>query len=134
MSKIIIEDNAFATLWYHPEKKIVHHEFHKFFYGDAFHAFLLKGTETMKKNGAKKWLSDDRKYPVLRNEDMTWALANWFPQTVQAGWKYWAIVQPEAIIAKMNMEKVAETYAQAGIIAKHFSTPDEAQKWLESLP
>ena len=134
MSKIILEDTAFATLWYHPEKKIVHHQFHKFFYGEGFHAFLLKGTETMKKNGAKKWLSDDRKYPVLRNEDMTWALANWFPQTVQAGWKYWGIVQPEAIIAKMNMEKVVETYAQAGIIANFFNAPDEAQKWLESQP
>jgi hypothetical protein len=61
MSVITIEQNDYATMYYHPESKIVHHEFHKFIYGDVFRAFLLKGTETMKKYGATKWLSDDRK-------------------------------------------------------------------------
>jgi hypothetical protein len=130
----LIEQNDFATLWYHPESKIVHHEWHKFIYGDAFRAFLLKGTEIMKKNKANKWLSDDRKNPVLRKEDMDWGMVNWFPQTLQAGWKYWAIVQPEAAIAKMNMKKLVEDYSKAGLIAQFFSSPDEALKWLESQP
>jgi hypothetical protein len=134
MSQILIEQTDFATLWFHPEKKIVHHETHKFTHGEAFRAFLLKGTETMKKNGATKWLSDDRKNPVLKTEDMEWGQTNWFPQTLQAGWKYWAIVQPESAITKMNMDKLIKDYGQAGIIAKYFSDPDEAMKWLEEQP
>ena len=134
MSLDLIEKNDFATLWFHPEKKIVHHEFHKFIYGDVFRAFLSKGTETMKKFGGHKWLSDDRKNPVLRTDDMEWAKQNWFPQTLQAGWKYWAIVQPEGAIAKINMDKMVEIYAQAGIIAQYFTDPAEALKWIESQP
>ena len=134
MSKILIEKNDFATLWFHPEKKIVHHEFHKFIYGDVFRAFLMKGTETMKKNAANKWLSDDRNNPVLRNEDSEWGQKNWFPQTLQAGWKYWAIVQPAGVIGKLSLNKAVEIFAQAGIMAKYFTDPDEALKWLENQP
>jgi hypothetical protein len=134
MSAITIEDNQFATLWYHPETKIIHHEFHKFMYGETLRAFLQKGTEALKNNKSKKWLSDDRKNPVLRTEDMEWGKTNWFPQTVQAGWKYWAIVQPEQAIAKQNMEKLVEVYASAGITAKFFSDAGEAMTWLESQP
>jgi hypothetical protein len=134
MSEILIEKNEFATLWYHPEKKIVHHQFHKFIYGDVFRNLLLKGTETMKKYGANKWLSDDRKNPVLKTDDSDWAQANWFPLTLQAGWKYWALVQPEGAIAKINTDKLVKIYGEAGVIAKYFENPEDAMKWIESQP
>ncbi|MBI9051913.1 MAG: hypothetical protein JEZ00_21030 [Anaerolineaceae bacterium] len=132
MTQKLIVENEFGSLWYHPEHKIVHHQWHKFIYGDVFRELLLKGTSTMKENGANKWLSDDRKNPAVRKEDMEWGQTNWFPQSVQAGWKYWAIVQPEAVIAQMNMKQLVETYSQAGIEAQFFTSLEEAQKWLES--
>ena len=132
MSTEVIEQNDYATMYYHPESKIVHHEFHKFIYGDVFRSFLLKGTETMKKNGAIKWLSDDRKNPVMRAEDMDWGAKTWFPTTLEGGWKYWAIVQPEGILAKITMENLMKEYAKAGVVTKFFTDPDEALKWLES--
>ncbi len=134
MSKVKIEEFDFATLWYHPEKRIVHHEFHKLNYGDSLRSFLLKGTELMKEKGADKWLSDDRKNPVLRSEDMEWGAQNWFPKTLEAGWKYWAIVTPEKAITKANMDQLAEDYTKAGVTTRFFSTPEEALAWLESLP
>jgi hypothetical protein len=133
MTKVIVFDNAFATLWYHPEKKIVHHVIHKFIYGEMFQKLLLTGTETLKKNGAQKWLSNDKSNTVLRTEDMQWGQENWFPQTVRAGWKYWAIVQPEAAIAQMNMDKLVKQYSAAGITAKFFTDEAEAMRWLESV-
>ena len=132
MTPETLYDSSFATLWYHPDRKIVHHLIHKFIFGEEFHKLLLTGTEAIKRNHARKWLSDDRSNAVLRKEDMEWGMANWLPQTVEAGWKYWAIVQPEKIIAQMNMEKLADDYAKVGIVAKFFSDPDEAMKWLES--
>jgi hypothetical protein len=125
-------ESSYATMWYHPEKKIVHHQVHKFIFGEEFQKLLLTGTDTLKKNQACKWLSDDRSNTALKKEDMEWATTSWFPQTVQSGWKFWAIVQPEKIIAQINMEKAAADYAQAGVVARFFTDPDEAMKWLES--
>ena len=34
-----IIDSPFATLWYYPDKKIVHHQIHKFVHGEEFQAF-----------------------------------------------------------------------------------------------
>ena len=129
---MLLIDNDSASLWYHPEKQIVHHQFHKFIYGREFQDVLLAGMELLQKNKARKWLSDDRAMPVLRPEDMEWAQTMWLPQMVQAGWKYWAIVQPENVIGQMNMERIVKEYLAAGIAAKYFSDPDEAMTWLES--
>lgn len=134
MAPIVVLDTDSVTLWYHADKKIVHHQVKKYMHGDPFRDFLLKGTETMRKNRAHKWLSDDRKNPVLNQEDLAWAQTGWFPQTLQAGWKYWAIVQPEFAIAKVTMDKLAKQYTDAGVTTKFFHDPDEAMKWLESQP
>ena len=131
MSKITVVDNPFVTLWYHTDKKVVHHELHQFIYGEAFREFLLKGTEALKKHGAKKWLSDDRANTVLSQEDAEWGKTNWFPQTVQAGWKYWAIVRPKKVLAQMGMERLVKEYADHGVVAQFFSDPEEAMTWLE---
>ncbi len=125
-------DTPFVTVWYHPDKHIVHHEIHKFVYGKEFREFLLAGTAAMKKNHAHKWLSDDRNNTVLSQEDVEWGQTNWFPQTIQAGWKFWAIVQPEKVLAKMGMERLVKLYAEAGVTAKFFTDPAEAMKWLEA--
>jgi len=132
MLKETVIDNEYVALWYYSDKKIVHHRIKKFIFGETFHEFLLAGTELLRKNKAKKWLSDDLDCPVLRKEDTEWGDANWFPQTAKAGWKYWAIVRPKKILGQMSIEKLVEKYSESGIIAKFFTDPDEAMKWLES--
>jgi hypothetical protein len=69
----------------------------------------------------------------MKDEDLAWGMGTWFPQTAQAGWKYWAIVQPEKVIAQMNMETLVENFAKGGIVAKFFSDPDAAMKWLDTF-
>jgi hypothetical protein len=130
MSQIVLYDTPYATMWFHPEAKVVHHQVHKFIFGDEFYKFLLSGTEAMKKYKARKWLSDDRAVTVIRPEDMEWGIKNWIPPTVAAGWKYWAIVQPAKALAQMNLEGLSQQYATFGIESKFFSDPDEAMKWL----
>lgn len=130
MSKEIIIDNEFVSLWYHQEAKIIHHEIKKYVFGTELQKMFLKGSDVMKEKGAKKWLSDDRKNNALTQKDTEWVTTVWFPKTVENGWKYWAIVQPEKLIGQMNVQKFAETYAAKGIVAKIFSDPDEAMKWL----
>jgi hypothetical protein len=132
MATITIYDSPSVTVWYHQDKRIVHHQVHKFVRGEEFRAFLLAGTEAMKANKAAKWLSDDRGSPVLAQEDLAWGHDVWFPQTAQAGWKYWAVVRPEKVLARVTMERLVKEYAAAGVTADFFEDPDEAMKWLEA--
>ncbi len=132
MPKTTVLDNSFATLWYYPEDRIIHHQLKKFTYGDTLHQILSEGLKLAQQNHATKWLSDDRLNTVLSKEDAEWGITNWIQPMVNAGWKYWAIVQPEKVIAQMNMGKLAKDYAALGITAKFFSAPDDALRWLKS--
>ncbi len=134
MPAVVILDNPSVTVWFHPDKKIVHHKIHKFVYGKDFRDFLMAGTEALKKHKAQKWLSDDRESPILAQEDLDWGHDFWFPQTAKAGWKYWAIVKPDKVLARVTMERLMHQYAAFGVTARFFGDPDEAMIWLESQP
>ena len=132
MSAITVYENEQVTVWYHPDQKIIHHQMHQYTHGQAFRDALLAGLEAMKKYQADKWLSDDRLNIVLNPEDQQWSEGVWRPLAIAAGWKYWAIVQPEHLFAKLRMEKLAEVNSQLGVTVQFFSDPEEAMKWLES--
>jgi hypothetical protein len=132
MTKEVCYNSDTVTVWYDPDKNIVSHKIHKFVFGEEYQKFLLAGTETLKKHHAKKWLSDDRNNVALREEDIAWGMVNWLPQTVQAGWKYWAIIQPDKVIAQMNMKTLVENFAKEGVITKYFSNTADAEKWLDA--
>ena len=131
MTQQIIIDNEFLTMWYYPDTKIVHHKFHRFIYGERLREALLTGTAILKKNKASKWLSDDRENAALPKEDHQWGETVWFPSTVEAGWKFWAIILPEKIIGQVNMSRQVKTYAEMGIITQIFSDSEKARLWLE---
>ncbi|MCB0210515.1 MAG: hypothetical protein KDJ52_14350 [Anaerolineae bacterium] len=119
------------TLHVYPEKKLVHHEMHRFVFGEPFHDLLMKGAETFEKHGCTKWLSDDRGNSATRPEDVEWAQAVWEPRVLKAGWKYWAIVLPEKVIGQMSMKRLASRYAQKGLTVEVFSDPQKAMAWIE---
>jgi hypothetical protein len=126
-----IVQNSFFTLWYHPEKKVVHHQLHKFIAGAPFRELLMSGTDLMRKNGATKWLSDDRSNSALRQDDLEWSETDWAPATAKAGWKFWAIVQPEKVLGQVAMQRLTEKYSKLGVTARVFSDPASAMSWLE---
>jgi len=128
-----IVSNEFITVWYHPDSKVIHHKIHKSIIGQAFRDALTAGTEAMARYGATKWLSDDRLNTVVKKDDEEWGKAVWFGATLKAGWKYWAIVQPEKVLGQMNIHRISESFAAAGITARFFGDPDEGMKWLKSL-
>ena len=132
MEKQVILDNEFITLWFHPDSKIIHHEFHKFTQGQTLRDCLSTGAEQMELKKANKWLSDDRKNTVVGEDDMKWTSTVWRPRVIKAGWKYWALVLPEKTIGKMNMQRIIKDYAETGVTVQAFNNPDEALKWLES--
>jgi hypothetical protein len=129
-----ILDNDTATLTYHPDSKVVHHEFHKFVHGEQFRDVLTKGMAVMQKNHAAKWLSDDRGNSALGAEDAEWAQTVWFPGVKAAGWKHWAVVMPEKVVGQLNMKQWVNTYKALGINSQVFSDPVAAMTWLVAQP
>src|SRR5271165_5922417 len=105
MSVTTIIDNEYATLRYHSDKKIVHHTFLKPIAGDAFREILTRGIDLLAEHQAEKWLSDDRGNGPLSEADTEWSMQTWFPKAKAAGWKYWALVVPQNIMAQMNLQE-----------------------------
>lgn len=124
-------DNEFVSMWFHSDKRILHHEFHKYLWGDTFREALNKGLEVFLQHGANKWLSDDRKNAALSQADTDWAMNDWFPRVLKAGWKYWAIVLPDNVIGQMNMKRFISNYSKQGIAVRVFNDPAAAMTWLE---
>jgi hypothetical protein len=133
MEVTTVVDNEFISVRFHPREKIVHHELHQFVFGERFREGLLAGVELLEQHGATKWLSDDRKNSALPSADVEWGKREWFPRALAAGWKYWALVQPEAAVGQMNMRRISHAYALAGVTVRVFDDASEALEWLASL-
>lgn len=134
MSAITILDNAYVTLLYYPEYKIVYHTFRQTITGQMFRDALCLGTQVLEENGAYKWLSDDRgNTGGLTPEDTQWGDDVWFPQTQAVGWKYWALVVPDRPEARMSMVGPVQRFTQQGVTTRLFVDTEQALEWLKSL-
>ena len=131
MTKETIVDNEHISMWYHPDKKIVHHKIHKFVCGEPLQEALEAGAELLKKNGACKWLSDDRGYGALPKEDEVWGDEYWGPKAIASGWRFWALVLPKSVLGKMSIEHFVDVYSGMGVTVKVFTDPDEGMAWLD---
>ena len=127
----VILDDDFVALQYHVHHRIVHHELRKFVHGHQFRNVLEKGLELFIKHGANRWLSDDRGNGPLKPADADWALNDWAPRVMAAGWRYWAVVMPEKVLGQMNMKRWIAAYAARGVMVRPFTDPGEALAWLE---
>lgn len=129
---IAIIENEYATLLYHPDEKFVHHIFHQPIGGEDFRNVLNMGIDALAEHHASKWLSDDRENSALSNEDTKWSKEDWFPRAVEAGWKYWALVVPQSILARINMKEFVDSYLDQGLRITVFSNPENAIKWIKT--
>ena len=129
----VVLDGETARLCYDSRHKIVQHEFRSFVHGRALRDVLEKGLEILKQRGAQKWLSDDRGNGPVTSAASEWALNDWAPRVIAAGWKYWGVVLPEKVLGQMNMRRWIETYSKLGVLAHVFDDPEAARAWLKAL-
>jgi hypothetical protein len=133
MSTTTVIDNDYLTLFYHADKKIVHHIYKPPIGGKYLKEGLNVGTELLREHGATKWLSDNRAFAATTDEETQWINTNWLPRAVDAGWKYWALVVPHGMKARMNMSEFTEAFYKEGVRVMVFTDPDEAMSWLERV-
>lgn len=134
MSCITIIDDENCTLLCYPEKKMIHHEFHQFTYGEPFNDVLTQGIEAFKKNKCDRWLSDDRKLNIVHPDNLNWADKNWAPEIIASGWKYWAVLMPLKTTGQMRTKRVLQYFSERNIVVQVFEDVDLAKRWLESQP
>lgn len=132
MPAVTILDDEYATLWYHPAEKVIHHEIHKFLVPGAFEKLLSTGAELMERHGASKWLSDDRNNVVISPQDLDWADNHWIPRVQKAGFRYWAIVVPAHAVAAMQMKSLQAKRSRQNIEVGMFGSVEEGMAWLRS--
>lgn len=128
-----IVDNDYATLWYHPDTKVVHHRIKSFLVPGALEKLLSAGADLMERHGTRKWLSDDSKNIVISPEDIAWADEVWYPRVRRAGFRYWAVVVPEKKVAALQMKHLQAKRRGDGITVELFESVEEAQAWLGPL-
>jgi hypothetical protein len=131
MAKLTILNNEFATMWFYTDTKTLHHKMKKFAYGANMQELLNKGTESIQKYSAQKWISDNRNNGPFTKVDQMWANNIWIPYTAKYGWKYWAIVQPKSILGQKSEEGSAMAITHCGVTIATFIDVNFATHWLE---
>ena len=111
MPPITAVDNEYITLQYLPDKKIIYHVIHKPIPHEPLVEALNAGTEALIKYKACKY---------------------WGPLTIKAGWKYWANVVPEALVAAGALAPVMAAYFEIGLRMQVFTSVESATQWLDS--
>ncbi|MFN8371489.1 MAG: hypothetical protein U0694_01230 [Anaerolineae bacterium] len=138
MSSMILVNNAYITLEYIPDEQLIYHTIHQPIASqpEVFKSALNLGTETLRQHGATKWLSDDRRNGPLPPEMIEWAITDWNMRTIQAGWKFWANVVPEAVAAAGTLTPVIDNLYQFGLKMRVFTQLEDAHAWLkrQSVP
>jgi hypothetical protein len=133
MLPITIIDNEYITLQYLPDKKTLHHTIYQPIPDEPLKEALNAGFEALKQYGVCKWLSDDRKNGPLSPELVEWGMKDLNPRAIAAGWKYWADVVPQELIAAGALMPVMDILYQMGLRMMVFTNPEEAMQWLDSL-
>jgi hypothetical protein len=133
MLPITIVDNQYITLQYLPDKKTIFHTIHKPIPDEPLKEALNAGFDALKKYGVCKWLSDDRKNGPLSPELVEWGMKDLNPRAIAVGWKYWANVVPEELVAAGALMPVMDVLYQMGLRMMVFTNPEEAMQWLDSL-
>lgn len=133
LEKITVVDTEVFTAWCFPTKRLIHHQFHRYCYGEIFRANLIKATEAFEQYNCFKWLADDRGFTgALHPDDWEWGAVHFTPRAIKAGWKYYAMVLPDKVIAAMRQSQLVEHFAALGVKTRMFTKLAEAQEWIDS--
>jgi hypothetical protein len=83
-------------------------------------------------NNCSRWFSDMRNYQGLPADDLKWFGEVWFPNALQKGWKFWAVLETKDTPPENSVRDYADVYSKSGVLTKVFTDVDEAMQWMKS--
>ena len=114
-----------------PELRAVFKTFHGFIYGDELKEVFNFGVDLLKKNKGHSWISDNRKHKPYRAQDREWMQAVFIPNAIEAGWTYWALIEPQSVLGKLNMKGDENLITDFGVVSRKFGDVESAFSWVE---
>ena len=134
MNELSLLDTKWAQLYYDPDTGIIHHHLTPEIESHHWQPLLSAGYKTLKEKGATKWLSDNRAMVnPIKDEDNAWIYGTWLPETMAAGWRYWAIIVPDEIAAREMMVDFINEFFAKGLRIMVFSQLEAGMAWLEAV-
>ncbi len=134
MTNVTLVKNEYVTLQYIPGKAMLFHVCHKPISGQPLRDLLLTGLSALQEYGISKWLSDDRLNGPMTHEDYQWGREHITKAAPAYGWKYWALVIPQDLLATESMAPVlTEVWELGQLKAEVFADIESAMIWLESI-
>lgn len=133
MATLSLINNKYAHLVFYTDEKIIHHTFHKELDSETLRHVLNTGIDLLNQYEATKWLSDNRAIEPHSENDTNWINNDWLPRVIAAGWKYWALVVPDDVMAQMNMVEFVNMFYDRGVRVMVSSDLDEARTWLTNV-
>ena len=128
---VILTDNDYVVLRYLPEPKMLYHTILKPVDEAVFKDVLDTGTNALKTYSIKRWLSDDRNNGPFSAEFMQWSLEDWIPRTIANGWKSWANVVPQDLMAAGTLVPIIDKLYEYGLRMAVFTSVTQAMQWLQ---
>jgi len=132
-STIVLYEDEYITLGHEPTNKMIFHIIHQPVPVEIMKKALTIGSDSLKEHGYSKWLSDDRKNGPLSEEGGKWVMSEWQPNTIAAGWKYWAIVVPAEVASAATLMEYIQALHEQGLRMMVFEEPEDAIEWLDGL-
>lgn len=129
---MVLHESPNAKVEWLEAEKVILKKFTGFIHDQELRSAFNAGYEKLQQEHGTKWLSDNRGLPVYKHEDTEWINNDWFPRMLKAGWKYWALVEPESAIGAMTMKNF-KFYVERGIVLQTFKSVEEALQWLASV-
>lgn len=133
MSETTVLDNPYITIKYLPDKKMIYHTVHQPLSGQPLRDALMAGFNALQSYGVCKWLSDERKNGPMSEEDRAWGEVNLNRRSMEAGWKYWALIVPEQVAAAGAMAPTMNAMYELGLRMMVFTNVEEASAWLDKF-
>ena len=130
---VVVHQSNKATIEWIESGKIVRKTFNGFIYGEEMKNAFNAGLATLEQQQGHKWLSDNRFVKVYKQEDSDWINEVWFPAVLKAGWKYWAVLEPEDYYGQLSMKKFTQTFAKQGLTLEVFTRMEDAIEWLQGV-
>jgi len=133
MQPEIVLNTEWSTVRYDKDHECVYHTFHKGISGAPFRQTLETGLEVLKMHHLTKWVSDDRLNTAFSEDDIRYSCEDWGPRCAKFGWKYWALIVPQEVVARGTMVPIIEAFYSFGVRIAVFTDLDSAFSWIASL-
>lgn len=128
---MIIKETGSYLLEYLEEHETMIHTLKRNNSKEEWQDLLTTGTEFLQEKGLSKWISENKRNGRISEEGAVWINDLWLPRAIQAGWRTWAIVEPENFTSRLNQRKYKSSFLEMGITVSCFSRLTEAIKWID---